>query len=266
MCHARALPFYHGKAGRKLERREFTDFERVTHKGKYAVLYDIAHDKDGGLYYLSIAGSRQMSEGIAAALLDSGHRNKNTVYLDTPLNGEDGLWNRSTRISVATHTIGAMRRNTRKVQGTRVFQVVLVSNLIKWDYNYAHMQTKAVIDEKDEPDQAKAQKELAQRRFILMADEDEDRTAIAQRWFAYLPKRVSEPMLADWAQPLWDYCVLAKKGIEPLTRLRGKAWLCEPSSEVLRDAIGYLGRSGELPLPDGFPEIVQPVEYELAAD
>ena len=49
-------------------------------------------------------------------------------------------------------------------------------------------------------------------------------------------------MLADWAQPLWDYCVLAKKGIEPLTRLRGKAWLCEPSSEVLRDAIGYLGQ------------------------
>ena len=87
-----------------MERREFTDFERVTHKGKYAVLYDIAHDKDGGLYYLSMAGSRQMSEGIAAALLDSGHRNKNTVYLDTPLNGEDGLWNRSTRISIAPGT------------------------------------------------------------------------------------------------------------------------------------------------------------------
>lgn len=249
-----------------MEKREFTDFERVTHNGKYAVIYDIAHDGDGGLYYLSMAGSRQMSEGIAAALLDSGHRNKNEVYLNTPLNGEDGLWSRSQRIKIAPHTIGAMRRITRKVQGTRVAQVVLVSNLLRWDYNYAHIQAKAAIEEKDESDQAKAQKELAQRRFILMADEQEDRTVIAQRWFAYLPKRVSEPMLAEWAQPLWDYCVLAKKGIEPLTRLRGKAWLCEPSSEVLRDAIGYLGRSGKLPLPDGFPEAMQPVEYEVAAD
>ena len=122
-----------------------------------------------------------------------------------------------------------------------------------------HIQTRPAIEGKDESDQAKAQKELAQRRFILMAGDEEDRTVIAQRWFAYLPKRVSEPMLAEWAQPLWDYCVLAEKGIEPLTRLR------EPSSEVLRDAIGYLGRSGKLPLPDGFPEAMQPVEYEVAS-
>ena len=263
---ARALSVYHGKEPGQLEKRDFTDFERVTHKGKYAVVYDVAHDKDGGLYYLSMAGSRQMSEGIAAALLDRGRRNRNEVYLNTPLNGEDGLWSRSTRIKIATHTIGAMRRITRKVQGTRVAQVVLVSSLLRWDYNYAHIQTRAAIEEKDESDQAKAQKELAQRRFILVADEEDDRAVIAQRWFAYLPKRVSEPMLAEWAQPLWDYCVLAQKGIEPLTRLRGKAWLCEPSSEVLRDAIGYLGRSGNLPLPEGFPETMQAVEYEVAAD
>ncbi len=249
-----------------MEKREFTDFERITHKGKYAVVYDSAHDRDGGLYYLSMAGSRQMSEGIAAALLDSGHRNRNDVYLNTPLNGENGLWNRSTRISIATHTIGAMRRITRKVQGTRVFQVVLVSSLLRWNYNYAHIETKAVIDERDESDYAKAQKELAQRRFILMADDEEDEAVTAQRWFGYLPGRVSEPMLAEWAQPLWDYCALVKKGIDPLTRQRGKAWLCEPSSEVLRDAIGYLGRSGKLPLPEGFPDAAQPVEYDMAAD
>ena len=226
-----------------MKKREFTDFERITHKGKYAVVYDIAHDRDGGLYYLSMAGSRQMTEGIAAALLDGGHRNRNDVYLNTPLNGENGLWNRSTRISIATHTIGAMRRISRKVQGTRVFQVVLVSSLLRWNYNYAHIQTKAVIDERDESDQAKA-----------------------QRWFGHLPGRVSEPMLAEWAQPLWDYCVLARKGIEPLMRQRSRAWLCEPSSEALRDAIGYLGRSGKLPLPEGFPDAAQPVEYEMAAD
>ena len=249
-----------------MERKEFTDFERVTHKGKYAILYDIAHDKDGGLYYLSLAGSRQMSEGIAAALLDSGHRNKNAVYLNTPLNGDDGLWNRSKKIRIAPHSIGAMRRITRKVQGTRVSQVVLVSNLLKWDYNYAHIQTKAVVDQEDESDNAKAQKDLAQRRFVLLADGDESQAEIAQRWFAYLPKRVSEPMLAEWAQPLWDYCVLANKGIEPLTRMRGKAWLCEPASDTLRDAIGYLGRAGKLPLPEEFPEAMQQFEYELAAD
>lgn len=132
-----------------MEKRDFTDFERVTHEGKYGVLYDIAHDKEGGLYYLSIAGSRQMCEGIAAALLDGGHRNRNAVYLNTPLNGEEGLWNRSTRIRIARHAIGTMRRITGKVQGTRVSQVALASNLIRWDYNYAHIQSKAFDEEKD---------------------------------------------------------------------------------------------------------------------
>ena len=86
------------------------------------------------------------------------------------------------------------------------------------------------------------------------------------RWFGYLPKRVSEPLLAEWARPLWDHCVGTGKGITEMQRLRGRAWLCEPSSEVLRDAIGYLGRSGKLPLPDGFPEAMRPVEYGVAAD
>ena len=129
-----------------------------------------------------------------------------------------------------------------------------------------HLQSKNAIEQKDDSDYAKAQAELAQRRFVLMADDDEEPEATALRWFGYLPKRVSEPLLAEWAQPLWDYCVASDRGITEMRRLRGRAWLCEPSSEVLRDTIGYLGRSGKLPLPDGFPEAMEPVEYDIAAD
>ena len=34
-----------------------------------------------------------------------------------------------------------------------------------------------------------------------------------------------------------------------MNRLRGQAWLCEPSSETLRDAISHLGKGGYLELP-----------------
>ena len=148
-----------------------------------------------------------------------------------------------------------MRRITKRVTGTRVWQVVLRSELIRWDYSYVHLQSKNAIEDKDDSDYAKAQAELAHRRFVLMADDDEDPEATALRWFGYLPKRVSEPLLAEWAQPLWDYCVANDKGITEMQRLRGKAWLCEPSSEVLRDAISYLGRSGKAALAGRIPGV-----------
>ena len=106
----------------------------------------------------------------------------------------------------------------------------------------------------------------ALRRFILLADADEDEERTARRWFAYLPRRVSEPMLAEWAVPLWDYCLSEGKGIEPLTRLRGRAWRCEPTRENLRAAISELGTAGELPLPDDFPTAPAHVAYAIAAD
>ena len=105
-----------------------------------------------------------------------------------------------------------MRRITRRVPGTRVWQVVLRSELIRWDYSYAHLQSRNAIEEKDDSDYAKAQAELAQRRFVLMADDDEEPEMTALRWFGYLPMRVSEPLLAEWAQPLWDYCVATGQG------------------------------------------------------
>ena len=157
---------------------------------------------------------------------------------------------------IARDTVGAMRRITRKVQGTRVFEVTLLSNLIRWDYNYAHIQRKNALDEQDDSDYEKGQKELALRRFVLLADEGEDEEYTARRWFAYLPKRVSEPMLAEWAMPLWDYCTATDTGIKQLDRLRGKAWLCEPSSEALRAAITEQGHRGRLPLPDNFKEYI----------
>ena len=40
-----------------------------------------------------------------------------------------------------------------------------------------------------------------------------------------------------------------------MQRLRGKAWLCEPSSEALRGAISCLGKRGELRLPENFPVV-----------
>ena len=88
-----------------------------------------------------------------------------------------------------------------------------------------------------------------------MADDDDDPELTALRWFGYLPKRVSEPLLAEWAQPLWDYCLANDKGITGMQRLRGKAWLCEPSSEALRGAISCLGKRGELRLPENFPVV-----------
>ena len=244
--------------------KTYADFPRITHSGKYGVVFDAAYTSNGGLYYGSWAGSKQMCEGIAAALLDSGRRNKNSVYLVVPLNGEDGVWSRSVQVRVDDATIGAMRRITKRVAGTRVWQVVLRSELIRWDYSYAHLQSKNAIEEKDDSDYAKAQAELAQRRFVLMADDDEETEVTAQRWFGYLPKRVSEPLLAEWAQPLWDYCASSGKGITEMERLRGKAWLCEPSSAVLRGAISYLGKRGELWLPENFP-IVADAEEDYAA-
>ena len=253
-----------------MEEKSYMDFPRITESGKYAVVYDIAHDENGNLYYCSCVGSKQMCEGIAAALLDNGHRNKNAVYLNTPLNGEDGMWNKSMQVKVASSTIGAMRRVTRKVQGTRVSQVVLFSNLIKWDYNYLHVQKKNALDEKEESDYEKAQRDLSTRRFVLFADPDESEQDTARRWFAYLPKRVSEPLLAEWALPLWDHCVEAGKGVKTLTRMRGKAWLCEPSSTSLRDAISEMGRRGELYLPDNCSPVTRgnyyEAEFAVAAD
>ena len=240
--------------------KTYADFPRITHSGKYGVVFDAAYTSNGGLYYGSWTGSKQMCEGIAAALLDSGRRNKNSVYLVVPLNGEDGVWSKSVQVRIADSTIGAMKRITKRVPGTRVWQVVLRSELIRWDYSYAHLQSKNAIEEKDDSDYAKAQAELAHRRFVLMADDEEDPEATALRWFGYLPKRVSEPLLTEWAQPLWDYCVANDKGITEMQRLRGKAWLCEPSSDALRGAISYLGKKGELWLPENFPIVAEAEE------
>ncbi len=231
---------------------EFHDFPTISHTGKYAVVYDIARDNDGGLFYLSMVGSRQMTEGIAAALLDSGHRNKNVVQLHKPIVGENGRWKMTTTVKIATETIGAMRRVTRRVQNARVWQVVLYSKLMQWDYNYAHVQMKSAIESEDMSDHAKAQEELSLRRFVLYGHADEEEAATARRWFAYMPRRVSEPLLEEWAEPLWKYCLNARKGIKPLISLRGQAWLCEPASDSLREAVGYLGRAGELHVPGSY--------------
>ncbi|MDE2686331.1 MAG: hypothetical protein OXI16_02365 [Chloroflexota bacterium] len=237
--------------------KTYADFPRITHSGKYGVIFDAAYTSDGGLYYGSWTGSKQMCEGIAAALLDGGRRSRNSVYLVVPLNGEDGVWSRSVQVRIADATIGAIRRITKRVPGTRVWQVVLRSELIRWDYSYGHLQSRNAIEQKDDSDYAKAQSELAQRRFVLMADEEEKPEATAQRWFGYLPRRVSEPLLAEWAQPLWDYCVENDKGITEMQRLRGRAWLCEPSSDALWGAISYLGKRGELRLTENFPIVAE---------
>ncbi|MDE2688556.1 MAG: hypothetical protein OXI16_13815 [Chloroflexota bacterium] len=245
--------------------KTYADFPRITHSGKYGVVFDAAYASNGDLYYGSWTGAKQMCEGIAAALLDSGRRNNNSVNLTIPMNGEDGVWSKSVEVRVADSTIGAMRRITRKVYGTRVWQVVLRSELIRWDYSYGHLQSKNAIEEDSDSDYAKAQNEIAQRRFVLMANEDEDAAVTAQRWFGYLPMRVSEPLLAEWAQPLWDYCVENEKGIREIQRLRGKAWLCEPSSDVLRGAISHMGKRGDLWLPENFPVVAKRHHEDYAA-
>ena len=244
--------------------KDFTDFARLTHSGKYGVVYDVAYSDNGDLYYASMGGPKQMCEGIAAALLDSGKRNKNSVFLNIPLDGENGVWSRSLQVRIADNTIGAMRRKTRKVQGQRAWQVVLSSHLVKWDYNYAHINKKNALEESEDSDYDKGQKELALRRFILMADEGEDPEVTAERWFGFLPMRVSEPLLHEWAKPLWDYCEKRGQGLTKLSRLRGKAWLCEPAPAVLRSAISHLGKKGELYLPDAFPAEMREMSGDLA--
>ncbi len=241
-----------------MSEKTYMDFPRITHDGKYGVLYDYAVTTDGALYYASFVGSRQMCEGIAAAMLDSGRRNSNAIHIISPTDGSNGVFNTSRMVHIAHDTIGAMRRITRNVQGTRVSEVTLISQLVKWNYNYAHLQSKNALEEKEESDFEKAQKDLAMRRFVLLADEDEDEAYTARRWFAYLPKRVSEPMLAEWALPLWDYCTeTAEAGVSELKRLRGKGWLCEPSKTALRGAITELGKRGALPLPDNLREYIE---------
>ena len=249
------------------EGKTYMDFPRIMHGGKYAVVFDAAFKDDGGLYYGSWTGSRQMCEGIAAAMLDSGKRNTNVIYLNMPIGVESDGWSKSTQVQIAPETIGAMRRITRRVQGTRVWQVVLMSKLIAWDYNYAHIQKKNAIEEDDDSEHALATRDLEQRRFVLMAEDDEDTEVTARRWFGYLPRRVNEPLLLEWALPLWDYCVESSKGISKLNRLRGQAWFCEPSSSALREAVSKLGKAGLLYLPDTFSR-EDPYAYEdmIAAD
>ena len=248
-------------------KKDFSRLPQVLHTGKYAAVYDIAH-AGGDLYYLSMVGPRQMSESIAAALLDAGRNNKQDVYLKTPIDEEESsLRQTSVRIKIAGNAVGTMKRIVRKVAGTRVWQTVLFSQLARWDYNYAHIQAKSELSRDEErTDYQKAQEEAALRRFILLADEDEDEVRTARRWFAYLPRRVSEPMLTEWAPPLWDYCLSEGKGIEPMTRLRGRAWRCEPTRENLRDSIAALGMAGRLPLPENFPKATAPDAYAIAAD
>ncbi|MXY45861.1 MAG: hypothetical protein F4Y44_02530 [Chloroflexi bacterium] len=251
-------------------KKEFSQLPQVLHTGKYAVVYDIAH-ANGSLYYLSMVGPRQMSEGIAAALLDSGKNNKQDVYLQMPIEEEESsLRQTSMRIKIADNAVGTMKRTVRKVAGTRVWQTVLISQLVRWDYNYAHIQAKSEVSKDEErSEHERAQEEAALRRFVLLADADEDEERTASRWFAYLPRRVSEPMLAEWAVPLWDYCLSEGKGIEPMTRLRGRAWRCEPTRENLREAISELGAAGELWLPSSFPNRHKAPAYDsyaIAAD
>ena len=256
-------------------KKGISELPQITHTGKYAVVYDVAHKK-GALYYLSMVGSRQMTEGIAAALLDSGKRNKQDVNLQLPDEGEGKssarVWRKSQRVKVADHAFGTMRRIVRKVQGTRVFQTVLVSQLARWDYNYSHITAKSEIaDDSETSEHKQVQEEADKRRFVLLADSDEDIEYTARRWFAYLPRRVNEPMLADWAVPLWEHCNATDKGISEISRLRGNAWLCEPTRENLRDAITELGSAGNLALPSDFPDYLgdgayEMPEYDVAAD
>ena len=149
-----------------------------------------------------------MTEGIAAALLDSGKRNKQDVNLQLPHGNDSTLaWRKSQRVKVADHAFGTMRRIVKKVQGTRVFQTVLVSQLTRWDYNYSHINEKSKIgDDSESSEHQQKQDDADKRRFVLLADDGEDLEYTARRWFAYLPRRVNEPMLAEWALPLWHYC------------------------------------------------------------
>ena len=50
-----------------------------------------------------------------------------------------------------------MRRKTERVRDTRAWQVVLRSELIRWDYSYVHLQSKNAIEKKDDSDYEKAQ-------------------------------------------------------------------------------------------------------------
>ena len=130
-------------------KKDFSRLPQVLHTGKYAAVYDIAH-ADGDLYYLSMVGPRQMSEGIAAALLDAGRNNKQDVYLKMPIDDEELLPRQtSVRVRIADNAVGTMKRTVRKVAGTRVWQMVLLSQLARWDYNYAHIQAKSELS-KDE--------------------------------------------------------------------------------------------------------------------
>ena len=256
------------KEGMAMEKTGIGSLPQIVHTGKYGVVYDIAHN-NGDIYYASIVGPRLMTDGIAAALLDSGKRNKQDVYLKEPVDGEGGaFWQRSVRVRIASDAFGSMRRITRKVLGTRVYQTVLVSQLVRWDYNYAHIKAKAETDE-DVTEEKKMRDESDKRRFVLLVDGDESVERKARRWFGFLPRRVSEPLLAEWAVPLWEYCVSKEKGITPMTRFRGEAYLCEPTPGNLRDAITELGMSGALPLPANFPvnSYIEDYEHEdMAAD
>lgn len=253
-----------------MDKKSFSELPLVTHKGKYAVVYDIAHD-NGSLYYLSMVGPRQMLDGIGAALLDSGKRNSEEVFMRTPPeNGEKLAFAPYSFLNIAGEAVGTMKRITRKVAGTRVYQTILISQLARWDYNYAHIKAKSEVSD-EQTDYQKAQAEDARRRFVLLADNDEPIERTARRWFAYLPRRVDEPLLAEWALPLWEHCLSSNRGITPMTRFRGDAWLCEPTSANLRDSVTELGRRGELPLPADFPcggsiYGYPPDEYALAAD
>ena len=248
-------------------KKGFSRLPQVIHTGKYAAVFDIAH-ADGELYYLSLVGPRQMSEGIAAALLDAGRNNKQDVYLKMPIYDEESsLRQTSVRVRIADNAVGTMKRTVCKVAGTRVWQTVLISQLARRDYNYAHIQAKSEMSKDEErTEYQKAQEEAALRRFVLLADKGEDEERTAGRWFAYLPRRVSEPMLTEWALPLWGYCLSEGKGIEPMTRLRGRAWRCELTRQNLRDAISALGVMGRLPLPENFPTAPASDAYAIAAD
>lgn len=232
------------------------DMLLAVHDGKTAVIRDFAVSTDGECYFLELLGPAQIVNGIFAALVDQGIHNSERVEIEEPTNWEGSsiLFKERKQIRIPRHAVGSMRHKRVAMNKAKdnIQASTIYSELLRHDYDYRHVSRPAGAELAGMESYARKELDKNLARFIIMEDVDRGETELelAERWYGFLTRRIEDAMLGAWALPLWRRCSQEEIGVRELLRMRGRAWICEPSRSQMRAIIREMGVEGKLALPE----------------
>ena len=230
------------------------------HDGKFVTVRDYAMHADGQLVYLQIMGSRIVLDGIAASLFTSGKRNKEVVVCEVPDKTASGvivpgvvgvmqIAKVERNVSIAAYAVGSMKKARVKLPDSETYGMTIYTEMMDWDYHYRHVQQPAASDKTDLTPKELEEISKGLSRFVMRESPDTPDEVVARRWMGYLVKRHRDGLYAEWAYPLWKYCIENSVCVKEYETLICRAWLWEPERDKIRNAVRKLGLSGELVMP-----------------